>query len=241
MMGDLTVHMPASLCQRLDRASMAHSLEARVPFLSHSFVDWALTIPSSLKLKGNVGKYVLAASGRAVAAARRARSAEARLPDAARRLVRRRIQRFRARGLALVRGGRRRIPRSAGRRTPVRRTSPRHRQSWTHPVCDRDVQLLVEGTAARSGSDRGPPRGLSRFDGSASGPEDLVGPIDEQPDENIATPRARPLVWLMLGNRRGDNNQLLALADGLGLPFETKAPHPIISCGGCPASSGALV
>ena len=59
MMGDLTVHMPASLLQRLDRASMAHSLEARVPFLSHSFVDWALTIPSSLKLKGNVGKYVL--------------------------------------------------------------------------------------------------------------------------------------------------------------------------------------
>jgi len=59
MMGDLTVHMPASLLQRLDRASMAHSLEARVPFLSHSFVDWALTMPSSLRLKGNVGKYAL--------------------------------------------------------------------------------------------------------------------------------------------------------------------------------------
>jgi asparagine synthase (glutamine-hydrolysing) len=59
MLGDLTVHMPASMLQRLDRASMAHSLEARVPFLSHSFVDWALTIPSDLKLKGGVGKYVL--------------------------------------------------------------------------------------------------------------------------------------------------------------------------------------
>ena len=59
MMGDLRVHMPASLLQRLDRASMAHSLEARVPFLSHGFVDWALTIPSDLKLRGATGKYLL--------------------------------------------------------------------------------------------------------------------------------------------------------------------------------------
>jgi asparagine synthase (glutamine-hydrolysing) len=59
MMGDLTVHMPASLLQRLDRATMAHSLEARVPFLSHRFVDWALTIPSDLKLRRGTGKYPL--------------------------------------------------------------------------------------------------------------------------------------------------------------------------------------
>jgi asparagine synthase (glutamine-hydrolysing) len=59
MLGDLTVHLPASLCQRLDRASMAHSLEARVPFLSHHLVEWALTIPAELKLRGNTGKYVL--------------------------------------------------------------------------------------------------------------------------------------------------------------------------------------
>lgn len=59
MLGDLTVHMPASLLQRLDRSSMAHSLEARVPFLSHGFVDWALTIPSDMKLRGGTGKYVL--------------------------------------------------------------------------------------------------------------------------------------------------------------------------------------
>ena len=59
MMGDLTVHMPASMCQRLDRSSMAHSLEARVPFLSRRFVDFALTVPTDLKLRGNTGKYVL--------------------------------------------------------------------------------------------------------------------------------------------------------------------------------------
>jgi asparagine synthase (glutamine-hydrolysing) len=59
MQGDLTVHLPASLCQRLDRSSMAHSLEARVPFLSHKLVEWALTIPVNLKLRGSTGKYVL--------------------------------------------------------------------------------------------------------------------------------------------------------------------------------------
>jgi asparagine synthase (glutamine-hydrolysing) len=59
MLGDLTVHMPASLLQRLDRSSMAHSLEARVPFLSRGFVDWALTIPAELKMRRGTGKYVL--------------------------------------------------------------------------------------------------------------------------------------------------------------------------------------
>jgi asparagine synthase (glutamine-hydrolysing) len=59
MLGDLTVHLPASMCQRLDRASMAHSLEARVPFLSHRFVDFALSVPADLKLKGGTSKYVL--------------------------------------------------------------------------------------------------------------------------------------------------------------------------------------
>jgi len=58
-LGDLSVHMPASLLQRLDRASMAHSLEARVPFVSHRFVDFALTIPAEMKLRGGTGKYVL--------------------------------------------------------------------------------------------------------------------------------------------------------------------------------------
>ncbi len=59
MFADLTVNMPSAMLTRLDRASMAHSLEARVPFLSHRFVDWAMTVPSALKLKGQTGKYLL--------------------------------------------------------------------------------------------------------------------------------------------------------------------------------------
>ncbi len=63
MIGDLTVHMPGALLPRLDRASMAHSLEARVPFLSHRFVDWSLTVPVDMKAKG-MGKYVLREAAR---------------------------------------------------------------------------------------------------------------------------------------------------------------------------------
>jgi len=59
MLADIAVHMPGSLLNRLDRGSMAHSLEARVPFLSHKFVDWSLTMPIEMKLRGKVGKYAL--------------------------------------------------------------------------------------------------------------------------------------------------------------------------------------
>jgi mitochondrial fission protein ELM1 len=37
------------------------------------------------------------------------------------------------------------------------------------------------------------------------------------------TGEATPRVWILLGNRRGDNNQMFALAEALGLPFEAKA------------------
>lgn len=59
MLADIAVHMPGSLLHRSDRGSMAHSLEARVPFLSHDFVDWTLTMPDNMKLRGKVGKYAL--------------------------------------------------------------------------------------------------------------------------------------------------------------------------------------
>lgn len=59
MLADIAVHMPGSLLLRSDRGSMAHSLEIRVPFLSHDFVDWTLTMPSAMKLHGKTGKYAL--------------------------------------------------------------------------------------------------------------------------------------------------------------------------------------
>jgi asparagine synthase (glutamine-hydrolysing) len=59
LLADLTVSLPSAMLPRLDRASMAHSLEARVPFLSHLMVDWSLSLPLDMKLHGSIGKYVL--------------------------------------------------------------------------------------------------------------------------------------------------------------------------------------
>lgn len=42
-----------------DKLSMAHSIEARVPFLDNDLVDFALGIPASLKLKDGTSKYIL--------------------------------------------------------------------------------------------------------------------------------------------------------------------------------------
>ena len=47
-----------------DRASMAHSLEVRVPFLDHEVVELCATIPTSLKVKDGVTKYLLKEAAR---------------------------------------------------------------------------------------------------------------------------------------------------------------------------------
>jgi len=47
-----------------DRASMAHSLEVRVPFLDHRFVEFSATIPAGLKVKGRTQKYLLKRAAR---------------------------------------------------------------------------------------------------------------------------------------------------------------------------------
>jgi asparagine synthase (glutamine-hydrolysing) len=59
LLADLSLNMPSAMLTRLDRASMAHSLEARVPFLSHRLVDWAMTVPTEMKLRGTTGKFIL--------------------------------------------------------------------------------------------------------------------------------------------------------------------------------------
>ena len=56
---DTVVRLPDDMLTKVDRASMAHSLEVRVPFLAHTFVDFAATVPVDLKLRGATGKYLL--------------------------------------------------------------------------------------------------------------------------------------------------------------------------------------
>ncbi len=42
-----------------DRVEMAHSIEGRLPFLDHKLVEFAFSLPVSLKLRNGVGKYIL--------------------------------------------------------------------------------------------------------------------------------------------------------------------------------------
>ena len=55
---DMKTYLPGDILTKVDRASMAHSLEVRVPLLDADFVSWACRIPSSLKLRGRQGKYI---------------------------------------------------------------------------------------------------------------------------------------------------------------------------------------
>lgn len=56
---DLKTYLPYDLLTKVDVASMAHSLEVRVPFLDHEFVEFAARIPPGLKIRGNTTKYIL--------------------------------------------------------------------------------------------------------------------------------------------------------------------------------------
>jgi asparagine synthase (glutamine-hydrolysing) len=56
---DLKLYLQDDLLVKVDRMSMANSLEIRTPFLDYTFVEFAATIPSRLKLKGFTSKYIL--------------------------------------------------------------------------------------------------------------------------------------------------------------------------------------
>jgi len=48
---DLLSFLPGDILVRVDRAAMAHGLETRAPFLDRDLVEFALTLPSTLKVK----------------------------------------------------------------------------------------------------------------------------------------------------------------------------------------------
>ncbi|OGP90868.1 MAG: asparagine synthase (glutamine-hydrolyzing) [Deltaproteobacteria bacterium RBG_16_47_11] len=56
---DLKLYLQESILVKVDRASMANSLEVRAPFLDHELVEYMMELPSTLKLKGWTSKYLL--------------------------------------------------------------------------------------------------------------------------------------------------------------------------------------
>jgi asparagine synthase (glutamine-hydrolysing) len=55
---DMKVYLPGDILTKVDRASMAHGLEVRVPLLDHQLVEWMSGLPPSLKLQRGIGKYL---------------------------------------------------------------------------------------------------------------------------------------------------------------------------------------
>jgi len=56
---ELKLRLPELLLMRVDKMTMATSVEARVPFLDHHLVEYAMGIPVNLKIKGASGKHIL--------------------------------------------------------------------------------------------------------------------------------------------------------------------------------------
>ena len=56
---DATVYLPDDILVKVDRMSMAHSLEVRVPLLDHGVADFVMSLPPSLRLRALTKKYVL--------------------------------------------------------------------------------------------------------------------------------------------------------------------------------------
>ena len=56
---DLKTYLVGDINTKVDRASMAHSLEVREPLMDHVLLEWLATLPSSLKVRGNEGKFLL--------------------------------------------------------------------------------------------------------------------------------------------------------------------------------------
>lgn len=56
---DLNSYLPDDILFKVDRASMAHSLEVRSPFLDHEVVEYAARIPAKYKLRRGTTKWIL--------------------------------------------------------------------------------------------------------------------------------------------------------------------------------------
>lgn len=55
---DMKTYLPGDILTKVDRASMAHGLEVRVPILDHEFVEWVSGLSPDIKLRGKEGKYI---------------------------------------------------------------------------------------------------------------------------------------------------------------------------------------
>jgi asparagine synthase (glutamine-hydrolysing) len=59
MLADIMSYLPGDILTKVDRTTMATSLEARVPLLDHTLVEFAVSVPSRLKMRDGTGKWLM--------------------------------------------------------------------------------------------------------------------------------------------------------------------------------------
>ncbi len=136
---DINRYLPLDILAKVDRMTMAHSIEARPPLLDHKFVEFAATIPARFRLQGGDTK------------------AEARVRGAARPLVPERPRRLRAGRPAVAdvpRARHLRHPRR-GASVPAARARPRSRPA---ALDDAVVRVVVPAVPGYDGGARRRPR-----------------------------------------------------------------------------------
>jgi asparagine synthase (glutamine-hydrolysing) len=63
---DTETYLPGNLLVKMDIATMAHSVEARSPFLDHHLLEFAARLPAELKLRRRSRKHILKSALRGV-------------------------------------------------------------------------------------------------------------------------------------------------------------------------------
>ena len=63
---DVESYLPGDLLVKMDIATMAHSMEARSPFLDHHLMEFAAALPAEVKLRGGEGKHILKSALRGI-------------------------------------------------------------------------------------------------------------------------------------------------------------------------------
>ena len=112
MQVDFGTYLPEDVLTKVDRMSMAHSIESRVPLLDHPLVELALRLPLKLKLRDGQRRVPVEARRGTPAAQGDSRAEETRFRRPAGRLV----------------------PRHAGYRVPGRASLASHPAAWLFPA-----------------------------------------------------------------------------------------------------------